>query len=191
MPVICRIVRNLYWIPPITICRMGEQIQWREIPAGALRRPNRRGRFQTCPYCTYVHENRAQWVSVCCDSAERSLLPRHCRQNEIEAGRQECPPHLRVNFLRVQAYVWRSHFAPGEKPTCHSECSLRISRSRRCKCERDLRLPIRAKDRNQYKKNEKSRGAGRVLRPFLLWMSVQMRLVDWSLISSYSGSGIP
>ena len=124
---------------------------------------------------------RGTSYTVCRVSKVRSSLECPCWQNDVEAGRQECPPHHRVNFLRVQAYVWRSHFAPGEKPTCHSERSLRISRSRRCKCDRNLRLPIWATDCNQFKK-EKGRGAGKWLRPFFLWRSVQMRFAIWGWI---------
>ena len=98
--------------------------------------------------------------TVCWVSAARSSLECPCRQNDVEAGRQECPPHLQASFFRVQAYVWRSHFAPGDQLTCHSERSGRNSRSFRCKCERDLRLPIWATDCNQYKK--KRRGEARV-----------------------------
>ncbi len=98
--------------------------------------------------------------TVCWVSAARSSLECPCRQNDVEAGRQECPPHLQASFLRVQAYVWRSHFVPGDQLTCHSERSLRISRSRRCKCERDLHVLIRAKDCNQcIKEREGSRRA--------------------------------
>ena len=45
--------------------------------------------------------------TVCWVSAARSSLECPCRQNDVEAGRQECPPHLQASFLRVLAQCWK------------------------------------------------------------------------------------
>ena len=148
---------------------------------GALRRPNCRGRFQTCPNCPMSTEAVRHLILSVGFRRRDPLLRAHAGKTTSRRADRNVRPTFRQSFLRVQAYVWRSHFAPGDQLTCHSERSGRNPRSFRCKCERDLHLPIWATDCNQYKK-EKGRGAGKWLRPFFLWMSVQMRFAIWGWI---------
>ena len=137
---VCRIVRILSWVPLISICGKGDRFDGGNPPTQPARPPNLRAcgvrtvKAGFKPALTVLCARmRGTSDTVCWVSAARSSLECPCRQNDVEAGRQECPPHLQASFLRVQAYVWRSHFAPGDQLTCHSERSGRNSRSLRCK----------------------------------------------------------